>query len=74
MNQITQAASCSAIQEFPNIFWKPKVHYHVHKSLPVLFCLNIWGWSQYWVHSALRPFIGLLYLPRVIVRMEKLVE
>jgi hypothetical protein len=26
------------------------------------------------VHAALPPCIGLLYLPRVIVRMEKLVE
>jgi hypothetical protein len=33
------------------------------------------GWSPNWVHSARRPFIlGLLYLPRVIVRMENLVE
>jgi hypothetical protein len=32
-------------------------------------------WSPNWVHSARRPFIlGLLYLPRVIVRMENLVE
>jgi hypothetical protein len=27
-----------------------------------------------WVHSASRPPIGLLYLPRVIMRMENLVE
>jgi hypothetical protein len=32
------------------------------------------GWSPNWVHSARRPFSGLLYLPRVIVRMENLVE
>jgi hypothetical protein len=28
------------------------------------------AWSPYWVHPARRPLIGLLYLPRVIVRME----
>jgi hypothetical protein len=27
-----------------------------------------------WVHSARRPPIGLLYLPRVIMRLENLVE
>jgi hypothetical protein len=27
-----------------------------------------------WVHSALRPLIGLLYQPRVIMMMENLVE
>jgi hypothetical protein len=31
-------------------------------------------WSPNWVHSARRPFTGLLYLPRVLVRMENLVE
>jgi hypothetical protein len=31
-------------------------------------------WSPYWVHSARRPLIGLLYLPRVIVMLENLVE
>jgi DNA-directed RNA polymerase len=36
--------------------------------------LHSGGWSPNWVHSAHRPFTGLLYLPRVIVRMEKLVE
>jgi hypothetical protein len=30
------------------------------------------GWSPNWVHSARRPLTGLLYLPRVIVRMEKI--
>jgi hypothetical protein len=32
------------------------------------------GWSPNWVHSARRPFTGLVYLPRVIVRMENSVE
>jgi hypothetical protein len=31
-------------------------------------------WSPHWVHSAHRPFTGLLYLPRVIVKIENLVE
>jgi hypothetical protein len=30
------------------------------------------GWN--WVHSARRPLNGLLYLPRVIMMMENLVE
>jgi hypothetical protein len=39
------------------------------------FNLHSEGWSPNWVHSARRPFIlALLYLPRVIVRMENLVE
>jgi hypothetical protein len=40
------------------------------------FFLNLHsaGWSPNWVHSAGRPLTGLLYLPRVIVRMENLVE
>jgi hypothetical protein len=38
------------------------------------FNLHRGGWSPYWVHSARRPLTGLLYLPRVIVRMENLVE
>jgi hypothetical protein len=32
------------------------------------------GWSPSWVHSARRPLNGLLYLPRVIMMMENLVE
>jgi hypothetical protein len=42
----------------------------------IFFFLNLHsgGWSLNWVHSARRPFTGILYLPRVIVRMENLVE
>jgi hypothetical protein len=36
--------------------------------------LHSGGWSPNWVHSARRPLTGLLYLPRVIMRMENLVE
>jgi hypothetical protein len=42
--------------------------------IPFFFNLRSGVWSPNWVHSARRPFTGLLYLPRVIVRMENLVE
>jgi hypothetical protein len=35
--------------------------------------LIVGGWSWNWVHSARQPFLAL-YLPRVVVRMENLVE
>jgi hypothetical protein len=44
------------------------------KGQPFFFNLHSGGWSRNWVHSARRPFTGLLYLPQVNVRMENLVE
>jgi hypothetical protein len=38
------------------------------------FNLHSGGCSPNWVHSARRPLTGLLYLPRVIVKMANLVE
>jgi hypothetical protein len=32
LNPSTEAASCAAIQELPNILWNPKVCYLVRKS------------------------------------------
>jgi hypothetical protein len=32
------------------------------------------GWSPNWLHSVLRPPIGLLCQPRVIMMMENLME
>jgi hypothetical protein len=39
----------------------------------IFYYLNIGGWSVY-VHSALRPLLAYCTCPRVMVRMEKLVE
>jgi hypothetical protein len=33
-----------------------------------------WGKESNWIHSALRPPIGLLWQPRLIMMIEKLVE
>jgi hypothetical protein len=42
----------------------------------ITFSINwhIGGLSPSWVHSARRPLNGLLYLPRVIMMRENLVE
>jgi hypothetical protein len=49
-------------------------HYdHSGRSL-ISFNSHSGGWSPNWVHSARQPLIGLLYLPRLILRMENLVE
>jgi hypothetical protein len=44
------------------------------KTYVFFFNLHSGGWSPNWVHSARLPLTGLMYLPRVIVRMENLVE
>jgi hypothetical protein len=31
---------CSANQEICHLLWNPKVHYHVHKSMPLISILN----------------------------------
>jgi hypothetical protein len=36
----SEAASCAATQEFPNILWNPKAHYHDHKNLSLVPILS----------------------------------
>jgi hypothetical protein len=44
------------------------------KPAEVFFLIIIVGVESNWVHSERRPLNGLLYLPRVIMMMENLVE
>jgi hypothetical protein len=48
----------------------------IDESSQILFLIWIvgGGGGVNWVHSALRPLIGLLCQPRVIMMMENLVE
>jgi hypothetical protein len=58
----------------PGLEFDPSAVQPVKILIFFFFNLHSGGWSPNWVQSARRPFIGLLNLPRVIVRMENLVQ
>jgi hypothetical protein len=45
-----------------------------YRTIKTFFLIGVVGVEPNWVHSALRPLIGLLCQPRVIMMIEKLVE
>jgi hypothetical protein len=51
-----------------------QVYAQASEVILIFFNSYIGGWSPSWDHSARRQLNGLLYLPRVIMMMENLVE
>jgi hypothetical protein len=43
---------------------------YIYKKIKLVY----WGVESHWVHWALRPLLGVLCQPRVVMMMEKLVE
>jgi hypothetical protein len=62
----------SWLSSAPQIRPRPLLSHYSGLNNPVPFDVIAYSgrWSPNWVHSAPRPFTVLLYLPRVIVRME----
>jgi hypothetical protein len=68
-NRLTDGGEVVSLTHRPRGFYSQEDFWH---SFVSFFFIGII--ESNWVHSALRPLIDLLYQPRVIMMMEKLVE
>jgi hypothetical protein len=71
---ICSSTNWSNILDLPNITSTSPVRLWSPPSLPFFFQIRIMRVESIWVHSTLRPPVGLLCQPRVIMMMDSLVE